>query len=250
MNPAPSQSARELPEMIVRRPAASVARIVVGVDGSVGSVAALRWAAAEACRCQVVLRIVSAWEEPGRLGSSHAGDPAQIAATRVQRALVRVLSGHAYPRHMACAAPKGAPGEGLLNEVSDADLLVLGATGVSAAQVPGSTGRYCLRHGPHDPVTFRGQADADDPAVVPVRCPLNQSCGLSAIYQLDGAVRPQQQIVGEIAHCGRPVCGMAFDRDEQLVLDMRQARGPGPDLRKRVRRQPGDLGFFRGRYAA
>lgn len=139
--------------MILRRPGMTVTRVVVGVDGSAGSVAALHWAAAEACRCQVVLRIVSAWEEPGQSGPTLAGHPARIAALRVQEALARVLSRQHYPRRIACAALRGAPGEALLNAASDAGLLVLGAGGVGAAQMPGTTGRYCLQHG-HSPLVF------------------------------------------------------------------------------------------------
>ena len=38
-------------------------RVVVGVDGSADSVAALLWAAPEACRRGAVLQLVSAWDE-------------------------------------------------------------------------------------------------------------------------------------------------------------------------------------------
>ncbi len=50
MNTTPSQSGRELRELIIRRPVLPVTKVVVGVDGSAGAVAALRWAAAEARR--------------------------------------------------------------------------------------------------------------------------------------------------------------------------------------------------------
>jgi nucleotide-binding universal stress UspA family protein len=153
MNATPAQSARELPAIFVRRPASPVTRIVVGVDGSGGSAAAQRWATAGACRRQVVLRIVSAWEEAAQPASSHAGNPAQIAAARVQNALARVLGQQHYPRRIACATPKGTPGEALLNEAGNADLLVLGVTGADAARAPGPTGRYCLRRG-RGPLVF------------------------------------------------------------------------------------------------
>jgi len=66
MNTTPAQSAPELPVIIARPLVLPVTRVIAGVDGSAGSAAALRWAAAEACRRQVLLRIVSAWEEPDR----------------------------------------------------------------------------------------------------------------------------------------------------------------------------------------
>jgi nucleotide-binding universal stress UspA family protein len=147
MNSAAAQSALELPVVIVRSPALPVTRVVVGVDGSAGSTAALRWATAEACRRQVLLRIVSAWEEPDRTALPVASDPARIAAARVQKALARVLLQQHYPHRIACATPKGTPGEALLNEAGDVGLLVIGAAGADAAQAPGTTGRYCLRRG-------------------------------------------------------------------------------------------------------
>lgn len=147
MHITPGQVAPELPAMIMRHAVSPVARIVVGVNGSAGSAAALRWAAAEACRRQALLRIVSAWEEPDQPGSADTDESAQIAAARVQKALTRVLLQQYYPRRIACAAPMGIPGQALLDEASDASLLVLGAAGVSAARAPGRTGRYCLRRG-------------------------------------------------------------------------------------------------------
>lgn len=139
--------------MVLRHPGFPVTRVVVGVNGSAGSVAALHWAAAEACRCKAMLRIVSAWEEPDQPGPSWAVHPAQIAAGRLQKALARVLSRQHYPRRIACAALSGTSGEALLRAAGDADLLVLGATGAAAMQVPGSTGRYCLQHG-RGPLVF------------------------------------------------------------------------------------------------
>lgn len=76
-----------LPAVIMRRAVSPVTRVVVGVDGSAGSAAALGWAAAEACRRETVLRIVSAWDEPRKQRPPYAGDPAQSAVARVQNAL-------------------------------------------------------------------------------------------------------------------------------------------------------------------
>jgi nucleotide-binding universal stress UspA family protein len=147
MHITPGQVAAELPALVMRHAVSPVARIVVGVNGSAGSAAALRWAVAEACRRQALLRIVSAWEESEQPGAAHSDDPAQIAAARVQKALARVLLQQHYPRRIACVTPMGIPGEALLNEASDVSLLVLGAAGVSVARAPGRTGRYCLRRG-------------------------------------------------------------------------------------------------------
>ncbi|MGI8445741.1 MAG: universal stress protein [Streptosporangiaceae bacterium] len=131
---------------ISRRSPAS--RVVVGVDDSAASAAALVWAMAEASRRQAALHIVSAWEEPdpAQPDSARVGDPAQIAAARVRKALATVLrQGHRL-RRVACATPMSHPGKALLDAADGADLLVLGANGISAGRVPGSTGLFCQRH--------------------------------------------------------------------------------------------------------
>jgi nucleotide-binding universal stress UspA family protein len=90
MDTAPGQAVKGLREMIMRQPLSPIARVVVGVDGSAGAAAAVHWAAAEACRQDVALRIVSAWgpsDQPG-----YASDPARIAAAWVHKALARVLT--------------------------------------------------------------------------------------------------------------------------------------------------------------
>jgi nucleotide-binding universal stress UspA family protein len=153
MNTAPAQAAPGLPAIIVRPPVTPVTRVIVGVDGSAGSAAALRWAAAEACRRQALLRIVSAWEEPVRPGPPAPSDPARIAAARVQKALARVFFQQDFPYRIACATPQGAAGEALLGEAGETGLLVLGAAGAAAARTPGTTGRYCLRRG-RGPLVF------------------------------------------------------------------------------------------------
>ena len=136
-----------------RRRTSPAGRIVVGVDGSAGSAAALCWAAAEACRRHAALRIVSAWEAPDPVepGFARPGDRAQLAAERAQTALARVLLEPDQPDRIGCAVPRGSAGKVLLDRAEGADLLVLGTTGPE--QVPGRTGQYCLRHA-HGPVVF------------------------------------------------------------------------------------------------
>lgn len=136
-----------MPTLVLRSPACPVTRVVVGVDGSPGSVAALYWAAAEAVSWQAGLRIISAWEEPARPLPALACHPAQAAARLVQTALARILSQQHYPPRIACAAVRGTPGESLLTQARDTGLLVLGTTWAGSARTPGETGRYCLRHG-------------------------------------------------------------------------------------------------------
>ena len=76
-----------------------------------------------------------------------------------------------------------------------------------------------------DAVAFTGQADPDHTAVVSVRRPLHQPGGLGPVDKLNRAVRPQEQVAGQITHGGRQIPAVSFDRDKQLMLDMGQALG-------------------------
>lgn len=129
-------------------------RVVVGVDGSTDSVAALLWAAPEACRRGAVLQIVSAWDEGDPAGPD-SGRPgsARTAARLLDRALKHVLREKLRPERIACNPVKGDPGKVLLDKARGADLLVLGITADGESQVPGATGLYCLRHA-RVPVVF------------------------------------------------------------------------------------------------
>jgi nucleotide-binding universal stress UspA family protein len=129
-------------------------RVVVGVDGSADSVAALLWAAPEARRRDALLQIVSAWDEgdPAQPGSGRP-DSALLAARLLDRALKHVLREKDGPERIACNPVKGDPGEVLLAKARGADLLVLGVAADSDSEVPGATGLYCLRHA-HVPVVF------------------------------------------------------------------------------------------------
>ena len=53
-----------------------------------------------------------------------------------------------------------------------------------------------------DAVAFTGQADPDHAAVVSVWRPLHQPGGLGPVDKLNRAVRPQEQVAGEITHEG------------------------------------------------
>ena len=147
MTNAPAQRDLGQRVMLLRCSVAPVTRVVVGVDGSAGSAAALLWAAAEALRCQAGLRIVSAWQEPAPAEGPRAGHPAQAAARHVEKALARVLSQQHYPRRIACAALRGTPAQALLSQARDTGLVVLGTAGTRTDRLPGPIVEYCLLHG-------------------------------------------------------------------------------------------------------
>ncbi|MFJ3952436.1 universal stress protein [Streptomyces libani] len=129
-------------------------RIVVGVSGSLGSLAALHRAAAEARVTGAELWAVLAWEAPGG-ESVHRGGPCPAAMTAWRRmADERLLSalddafGSAGPRvPLKCLAIRGKPGDALLAAADHADdLLVVGAGArgrLRRAMWP-SVARYCV----------------------------------------------------------------------------------------------------------
>lgn len=173
MTNAPGRPGWGDPVTLLRASAGPVTRVVVGVDGSAASAAALLWAVAEALRCQAGLRIVSAWEGTAQAGPCGAGHPARAAARLVEMALAQVLGQQHYPPRIACAALRGTPGQALVSQARDTGLLVLGAASASTAHLPGSTGRYCLLHG-RGPLALVPAWD-DLPAAL--RSPPGRRCG-------------------------------------------------------------------------
>jgi len=140
--------------------------IVVGVDGSPPSVAALRWAAEETALREARLVVVHAWTyvppapiaEPGMIPLPASDLAGQLDAERgaAQDELEAVI---------ADAFPSGAPveieeilaedsaGEALVAAAEDADLVVVGSSGRSglASALLGSVSRHVVSHA-HCPV--------------------------------------------------------------------------------------------------
>lgn len=118
-------------------------RIVVGVDGSFGAEAALRWAIREARERGLVLDVVAVWEDlAGEVGDGHLA----VARERLDRALEHVLRHRDLPKQVITAPLHGAPGLQLVERAREAALLVLGTTGISSPEIPGGIGLYCLRN--------------------------------------------------------------------------------------------------------
>ncbi|MFH8772794.1 MULTISPECIES: universal stress protein [unclassified Streptomyces] len=134
----------------------AAARVVVGVSGSLGSVTALRRAAALARRLGAELWPVLAWEPPG-------GDPAarrspaagllveewqRLAKQRLASVLDEIFGddGPGVPMHAVIV--RGTPGRALVATADrDNDLLVVGAgrRGLQRA-FSGRVSRHCLAH--------------------------------------------------------------------------------------------------------
>jgi nucleotide-binding universal stress UspA family protein len=114
-------------------------KIVVGINGSMASQAALHWAAAEGLLRGARVEAVYAWEWSGGLHAHYAplssrtsrDDERQVALEVAQRA-VRELG----ERNVSPTVVEGPPAQVLLRETADADLLVLGAREAESEPYP------------------------------------------------------------------------------------------------------------------
>ncbi len=111
--------------------------IVVGVDGSRGAEAALRFAAAEAALRNAKLRIVCAWEIPAAAYAATWGMAAEEEPRLSERADDVAAAAVAETARIAPAVDcelrtaHGQPSRVLLGESEDADLIVVGSRGLS-----------------------------------------------------------------------------------------------------------------------
>lgn len=126
--------------------------IVVGVDGSSGSAAALDFALAEGHSRGLVVELVTAWlSNPERVGPAF-NDPVE-AGRALARALQEHALGAAYVRTsvrpvVSRLVVHDHPGRVLAARSEGAVMVVVGSGRQSAAsrKVLGSVGEYCLRH--------------------------------------------------------------------------------------------------------
>jgi nucleotide-binding universal stress UspA family protein len=135
--------------------------IVVGVDGSAPSLAALRWAAEEAKLRDARLVALHAWVfippapliEPGLVPAPAADLPAQLDAQQdAAEAEFEAAVGEAFtetpPVEVERKLVDDDPGEALEKEAKTAELVVVGSHGRSgiAAALLGSVSRHVVDH--------------------------------------------------------------------------------------------------------
>ncbi|MFG2997382.1 universal stress protein [Streptomyces sp. NPDC048340] len=131
-------------------------RVVVGVSGTPGSLAALHRAAAEARAREAQLWVVMAWQAPGgELGSRNSCNVSALAQCREAAAerLRRILD-LAFGARPAGVTPAGltvraTPGAALVDTARGGDdLLVVGAGSRALLRrlARPSVARYCLAH--------------------------------------------------------------------------------------------------------
>ena len=128
--------------------------IVVGVDSSKPSVAALQWAIQEAKLRNSTLDIVVSWDYPVMATTEPLIVPqpdrdtlvhsAEVTAARMLETAHLDEAGIVYTVH----TPEGRPGEELVALAANADLLVVGSHGSSAFKelLMGSVSSYCAHH--------------------------------------------------------------------------------------------------------
>jgi len=132
-------------------------RIVVGVDGSAASDAAVRWAVREARLRDAIVHLVSAHHsDPGQRapyarGSwMRPGEEQGCAAEALVAAAMQLARPHLPPGRLMAELADEPPVRVLLDRAADAELLVLGTTRPAPgsgqpAQAMGPVARACLQ---------------------------------------------------------------------------------------------------------
>lgn len=143
------------PVVVVRPAQHALDRVVVGVDGSAGSSAALAFAAEHASRSQASLTVIYGWRSLSRGGGSLMGAPFEDRFSEEMSAAERVLSeavaglGESYPDvKIDTEAIPVAPSRCLADASAAASLVVVGSRGrgAFAGMLLGSTSQSVLHH--------------------------------------------------------------------------------------------------------
>jgi nucleotide-binding universal stress UspA family protein len=131
--------------------------IVVGVDNSDGSRAALRWALSYARVTGAPVQAITAWQDPSMYGTygmvPDPYGPGGIAAT-AEQALAKTVSDLVatldQPVEVRTATAEGRAAPILLKAAAGADLLVVGSRGhgALAGMLLGSVSQHCVQHSP------------------------------------------------------------------------------------------------------
>ncbi|GAA2539927.1 MULTISPECIES: universal stress protein [Streptomyces] len=141
-----------------------VPRLVVGVDGSPSSHAALRWAEHHARMIGGVVEAIHVWDTPSARGwSGPAIDPdfdLQQAKERFAEELHAVFADE-HPARLREHLVEGDPSEALIQASEGAELLVVGrrGRGAFARAMLGSVSQRCAQHAACPVVVVGQRAD-------------------------------------------------------------------------------------------
>lgn len=146
-------------------------RVVVGVDLSPASLAALRWAAREAGLRGAQLQVVRACECGGRWFAPYAShnrqqarDGGRAAAAADLADAMRAVLGPTPSITVTAEVAEGLAARVLLDRAAGAELLVLGGPVIAGQDVIGPVARACLRHPPCPVVVVSTQETGPLPA--------------------------------------------------------------------------------------
>lgn len=133
-------------------------RVVVGVDGSESSRAALRWAARRARLTGGVLEAVVAWDYPALYVVPESLDEFEDGARTVLARTVEEALGPRPEVEVRRIHRRGGAPQVLVEASRGAELLVVGSRGLGAVTgtLLGSVSRYCVRHAACPVVVVRG----------------------------------------------------------------------------------------------
>ena len=142
-----------------------VQRILVGVDGSVKSIAALKWAAELAAQLNAEISVITIWQTPFptvelmaigfNLDLTELNErPEQIAQYRIEKSIVGAY-GEPSPSGVTRCVEEGYAALVLVEKSKNFDLLVLGNRGHSplVETLLGSVSLHCLAQS-HCPVVI------------------------------------------------------------------------------------------------
>jgi nucleotide-binding universal stress UspA family protein len=140
-------------------------RIVVGVDGSPSSKAALKWAVRQAALTGSTVEAVIAWHYPTMYGGYgwapvsgfEAASFDEVAAKTLAEAIAEMVD-PASSVHVIPKVAEGGPAHVLLQAAAGADLLVVGSRGHGgfSGLLLGSVSQHCANHSPCPIVIIRG----------------------------------------------------------------------------------------------
>jgi nucleotide-binding universal stress UspA family protein len=158
--------------------------VVVGVDGSAGSIEALRWALDEARLRTAPLRAIHSWIYlhalvPALVGYPYAAPAAELdaddATAAAQQAAETILDqafaaiGDTRDVEVERAIVQGSAAQVLIDAVAEDDLLVVGSRGHGGFTdlLLGSVSHRCAQHAPCPVVIVRNTSAANPPQEQP-----------------------------------------------------------------------------------
>jgi nucleotide-binding universal stress UspA family protein len=143
-------------------------KIVVGIDGSDASAAALRWAVEDARARGAEVVALHAYEVPVPAADATPAPPVDLpalvaevheGALKFVTEVVENVVGNAVTVNVAPIAVEDEPARALLDAARDADLLVVGSHGHGLSSVLlGSVSFECAQHAPCPVLIHRGSS--------------------------------------------------------------------------------------------